>query len=131
MIQLKEIPKMKNKISKIAVALMATILLISASSTIVGASTREQGVDQAYYQGNYGKFGYASDKFSISQIGGHNKKGLYIQSTYKTQVQSTIAQGKRAHSYFWWSAIYTQAQANQLLNFILPKVQTPKGKNFQ
>ena len=39
------------------------------------------------------------DKFAIAQIGGYNASGIYEQYTYKTQVASAIAQGKRAYLY--------------------------------
>ncbi len=37
----------------------------------------------------------------VSQIGGYTGYGTYDQSTYATQVQSAIAQGKRDHTYVW------------------------------
>lgn len=93
----------------------------------VYAAKNDQGVDWAIYQGANGIFGYAHDKFAIAQIGGYNSNGLYTQSTYKTQVQSAIAQGKRAHTYFWWENIYNQSQANLVLDYVFNNVQTPKG----
>lgn len=117
----------KNNLMKLVVAGMAAILFAQGSTGLVQAAKGDQGVDWAVYQGQFGKFGYGSDKFAIAQIGGHNANGLYEQWTYKTQVQSAIAQGKRAHSYFWWENIHNRATANQTLNYVLSKMQTPKG----
>lgn len=116
-----------KKLMKPVVAIMAAILFVQASTGLVQAAKGDQGVDWAKYQGPYGKFGYGSDKFVLAQIGGHNSGGLYDQYTYPTQVQSAIAQGKRAHSYLWWENVFNQATADQLMNYIMPKVQTPKG----
>ena len=63
----------------------------------------------------------------ISQMGGYTGAGIYDQSTYATQVQSAIAQGKRAHSYIWWQNVTSNATADAVLDHFLPKVQTPKG----
>nr|WP_243154502.1 GH25 family lysozyme [Weissella confusa] len=93
----------------------------------VHAAKGDYGVDNAVYQGAYGKFGYAKDKFMVSQIGGYTGYGTYDQSTYATQVQSAIAQGKRAHTYVWWQNITDYATADAVLDHFLPKVQTPKG----
>lgn len=109
----------------------------ASQQTVYAASTdniqkpnnkREQGVDWAKYQGANGKFGYAHDKFSIAQLGGYSAKtGLYDQWTYKTQVQSTIAQGNRSHTYIWWENVYNKSIADELINYTLSNVQTPKG----
>ena len=93
----------------------------------VFAAKGDQGVDWAIYQGEQGRFGYAHDKFSISQIGGQNNYGIYDQVTYSSQVASTIAQGKRAHTYVWWQNVLTYENAKQVLDYFLPNVQTPKG----
>ncbi|ARV03953.1 LysM peptidoglycan-binding domain-containing protein [Enterococcus faecalis] len=93
----------------------------------VFAEKGDQGVDWAIYQGEQGRFGYSHDKFSISQIGGQNNYGIYDQVTYSSQVASTIAQGKRAHTYVWWQNVLTYENAKQVLDYFLPKVQTPKG----
>nr|WP_242064313.1 GH25 family lysozyme [Weissella confusa] len=98
-----------------------------ASPVVAHAAKGDHGVDNAVYQGAYGKFGYAHDKFMISQMGGYTGAGIYDQSTYATQVQSAIAQGKRAHSYIWWQNVTSNATADAVLDHFLPKVQTPKG----
>ncbi|EOS7789334.1 LysM peptidoglycan-binding domain-containing protein [Enterococcus hirae] len=81
----------------------------------------------AIYQGDQGRFGYAHDKFAIAQIGGYNANGIYEQSTYKTQVASAIAQGKRAHTYIWYDTYGNMDIAKQTMDYFLPKIQTPKG----
>lgn len=116
-----------KKLMRLVVAIMAAILFAQASTGLVQAAKGDHGVDWSIYQGYYGKFGYGSDKFVISQIGGHNKNGLYDQDIYRTQVQSAIAQGKRAHTYLWWENVFSQGTADQLMNYVMPKVQTPKG----
>ena len=109
-------------------ALVSTgALLIMGSPVEAHAEKGDHGVDNAIYQGAYGKFGYAHDKFMISQMGGYTGAGIYDQSTYATQVQSAIAQGKRAHSYIWWQNVTSNATADAVLDHFLPKVQTPKG----
>ena len=115
-----------NRVSKaITSALIATSVLGFATPAF--AAKGDHGVDNAIYQGAYGKFGYAHDKFMISQMGGYTGAGIYDQSTYATQVQSAIAQGKRAHSYIWWQNVTSNATADAVLDHFLPKVQTPKG----
>lgn len=109
------------------------VLPLTMAATLLGApitataAVGDYGVDNAVYQGSYGKFGYAHDKFMISQIGGYTGFGTYDQSTYATQVQSAIAQGKRAHTYIWWQNVTDYATADAVLDHFLPKVQTPKG----
>lgn len=116
---------MSKRFNLIAPLVMATTLL--ASPVVANAAVGDYGVDNAVYQGAYGKFGYAKDKFMISQIGGYNGFGTYDQSTYATQIQSAIAQGKRGHTYIWWQNITEYATADMVLDHFLPKVQTPKG----
>ncbi|EME3566943.1 LysM peptidoglycan-binding domain-containing protein [Enterococcus faecium] len=109
---------------KILVGALVALFLLPVN---VFAAKGDQGVDWAIYQGETGRFGYDSDKFVISQIGGYNANGLYNQSTYPTQVASAIAQGKRAHTYIWWDVWGSQAIAKQTMDYFLPKIQTPKG----
>ena len=112
---------MKKKI--LAGALVALFLL----PINVFAAKGDQGVDWAIYQGDQGRFGYAHDKFAIAQIGGYNANGIYKQSTYKTQVASAIAQGKRAHTYIWYDTYGNMDIAKHTMDYFLPKIQTPKG----
>jgi LysM repeat protein len=121
----------KHKLGKkIAVATAAAFLLapVVLGPTEAQAAKGDYGVDWSIYQGAYGKWGYDHDKFSISQIGGTlTGWDLYDQWTYGSQVKSTIAMGRRAHSYIWWENVTTNAQADHVLNYFLPKIQTPKG----
>ena len=112
---------MKKKI--LAGALVALFLL----PINVFAAKGDQGVDWAIYQGDQGRFGYAHDKFAIAQIGGYNANGIYEQRTYKTQVASAIAQGKRAHTYIWYDTYGNMDIAKHTMDYFLPKIQTPKG----
>lgn len=115
-----------SKRLKLVLPLTMVATLLGAPITAT-AAVGDYGVDNAVYQGSYGKFGYAHDKFMISQIGGYTGYGTYDQSTYATQVQSAIAQGKRAHTYVWWQNVTDYATADAVLDHFLPKVQTPKG----
>ncbi|WP_404820313.1 GH25 family lysozyme [Ligilactobacillus agilis] len=108
----------------LSLAITAGLFILPAN---VQAAKGDHGVDWSIYQGTNGKFGYAHDKFAISQIGGTTTGwNLYDQWTYPTQVQYAIAQSKRAHTYIWWQNVTTQAQADHVLGYFLPKVQTPK-----
>ncbi|KRL39931.1 GH25 family lysozyme [Liquorilactobacillus nagelii] len=107
--------------------LLGVLAFASAFCFVVSVSAdRDQGVDLSKYQGSTAVFGQASDKFAICQIGGYYDGIFYPQSTYQSQVASTIAQGKRAHTYIF-SEFSTRAQADQMLDYYLPKVQTPKN----
>ena len=128
----------KKAISKAAVGMVALGMVLpfatgAVTNNIVNdnvayAAKGDHGVDWSKYQGAYGKWGYAHDKFAIAQIGGTvDGYNYYTQWTYPTQVSQTIAQGKRAHTYIWWQNVTTEWQADQVLNYFLPKVQTPKG----
>lgn len=121
----------KHKLGKkIAVATAAAFLLapVALGPIQAQAAKGDHGVDWAVYQGANGKWGYANDKFAVSQIGGTTTGwNLYDQWTYGSQVKSTIAMGRRAHTYLWWQNVTTNAQADYVLNYFLPKVQTPKG----
>ena len=114
-----------KKIKKTVAALAIIAGLFNYSTAL--AAVGDQGVDWSVYQRDQGKFGYAHDKFSISQIGGYNGSGIYWQSTYDSQVQSSIAQGKRAHTYIWYQSVTNTALAQQVLDTMLAQVQTPKG----
>ncbi|WP_192944522.1 GH25 family lysozyme [Ligilactobacillus agilis] len=116
--------KKSKRIKLLSLAVLAGLFILSPT---VQADKGDQGVDWSIYQGANGKFGYAHDKFAISQIGGTTDGwNTYTQWTYPTQVQYTIAQGKRAHTYIWWQNVTTQGQADHVLDYFLPKIQTPK-----
>ncbi|UWY24002.1 GH25 family lysozyme [Lacticaseibacillus paracasei] len=117
--------KLKTKLITLVVAFLAAISFALPSQ--VNAAKGEQGVDWSRYQGDNGVFGYSTDKFGISQIGGYSGYGTYEQTTYKTQVASLIAAGKRAHTYIWWQNIDNTDLAKQVLDHFLPEIQTPKG----
>lgn len=114
-----------KKLKKTVAVLAVGLGLFNYSTAF--AAVGDQGVDWAVYQGNQGQFGYAHDKFSISQIGGYNGSGIYWQSTYASQVQSSIAQGKRAHTYIWYQSVTNTTLAKNILDTMLDQVQTPKG----
>jgi LysM repeat protein/GH25 family lysozyme M1 (1,4-beta-N-acetylmuramidase) len=114
-----------KKIKKTVAALAIIAGLFNYSTAL--AAVGDQGVDWSVYQGNQGQFGYAHDKFSISQVGGYNGVGIYWQSTYASQVQSSIAQGKRAHTYIWYQSVTNTTLAKNILDTMLAQVQTPKG----
>lgn len=112
--------------NKVVLSILSALALMSVSFT-AQAAKGDQGVDWARYQGTTGKWGYAHDKFAICQIGGTvDGWNTYDQSTYKTQVAATIAMGRRAHTYVWWQNVTTRQQADKVLDYFLPRVQTPK-----
>lgn len=112
--------------NKVVLSILSALALMSVSFT-AQAAKGDQGVDWARYQGINGKWGYAHDKFAICQIGGTvDGWNTYDQDTYKTQVAATIDMGRRAHTYVWWQNVTTQAQADRVLDYFLPRVQTPK-----
>jgi len=113
---------MKKKLLLLVASLSLFLMPLTAM-----ASKGDQGVDWAKYQGTNGVFGYSSDKFVISQLGGTINGSIYEQYTYPTQVASAIAAKKRAHTYLWGEFGSSKAQAKAMLDYMLPKVQTPKG----
>jgi len=118
--------KHKLKLGAVAIAAAFLVAPVVLSTAPVQAAKGDYGVDWSKYQGNTGVFGYAKDKFAIAQVGGYYNGYFVPQSTYATQVQYTIAQGKRAHTYIY-AQFANNAEADQMLNYYLPKVQTPKG----
>lgn len=117
--------KMKM-IKRGAASVAIALLLLPLTNTAHATTVKHYGVDWSKYQGNAGKWGYARDDFSISQIGGYYNGYFVDQATYSTQVANTIALNKRAHTYIY-AQFSGNAQADQMLNYYLPKVQTPKG----
>ncbi|EKE4893837.1 TPA: LysM peptidoglycan-binding domain-containing protein [Enterococcus faecalis] len=103
------------------------VALVAVTPLNVLAAKGDQGVDWAIYQGEQGRFGYAHDKFAIAQIGGYNASGIYEQYTYKSQVASAIAQGKRAHTYIWYDTWGNMDIAKTTMDYFLPRIQTPKN----
>lgn len=117
---------MTNKHGAVTLAAAFLVAPVVLSTAPVQAAKGDYGTDWSRYQGNTGVFGYAKDKFAIAQVGGYYNGYFVPQSTYATQVQYTIAQGKRAHTYIY-AQFANNAEADQMLNYYLPKVQTPKG----
>ena len=103
---------------------------IFGNATTAYAAKGDRGIDQSVYQGAYGKQGYGDEKFVINQIGGTTTGwNLYDQWTYPTQTSTAIARGQRAHTYIWWQNVTTTQQADRVLDYFLPKIQTPKASN--
>ncbi|WP_125767332.1 LysM peptidoglycan-binding domain-containing protein [Lapidilactobacillus wuchangensis] len=117
------------KLNKKVVTMMtaaAVVIFMSAPINQVAAAKGDHGVDWSKYQGSHGVYGYQQDKFVISQVGGYYNGQFIDQLTYQTQVSSAIAAGKRAHTYIY-SQFSGREQADAMLNYYLPKIQTPKG----
>ncbi|MDB1722980.1 GH25 family lysozyme [Enterococcus avium] len=115
------------KKNKFVLSLVTALFLLPVFPVNVDAAKGDQGVDWAIYQGAQGQFGYAHDKFAIAQIGGYNAGGLYNQWTYESQVNSALAQGKRAHTYIWYDTWGSMSIAKTTMDYFLPKVKTPRG----
>ena len=118
--------KFKNSIKKL---LISTAVLVASSGSFLGlasAAINDQGVDWSRFQGSNGVFGYNSDKFTLIQIGGYNSSGIYPQDTYNSQVNSALAQGKRAHSYIWYEVGNSIQKSKYTLDTFLPQIKTPK-----
>ena len=49
------------------------------------------------------------------------------QLTYNSQVQNTLAQGKRAHTYIWYQVGGSIELSKGVLDRYLPQIATPKG----
>lgn len=92
----------------------------------IKADEREFGTDTSKYQGPNAQKAKASDTFSIAQIGGAVGNEIYDQWTYKTQISTGIAMGLRMHTYIWMETGSNKMQTARMLNYHLPKVQTPK-----
>lgn len=97
-----------------------------AQADHVKADTREFGTDTSKHQGPNAQKAKASDTFSIAQVGGAVGNYLYDQWTYKTQISTGIAMGLRMHTYIWMETGSNKMQTARMLNYHLPKVQTPK-----
>ncbi len=117
--------KLGRKLSKLIIGLVV-LFTIGAVAAPAYAAKGDQGTDWSVYQGANGKWGRSDDKFSISQVGGYYNGSFVDQWTYPTQVKSTIAMGRRAHTYIY-AQFSGRWQADQMLNHYLPMVQTPKG----
>lgn len=131
--------KIKNKLVLGTVAVMAAFSFATSlataeptqsetvSAAAIKVEDREQGIDASDYQAAKVIAGYPSDKFVISQIGGYyNGSFVPHDKTYYDRTQYAIAAGKRAHTYIY-AQFSNKAQADQMLDYYLPKVQTPKN----
>ncbi|WP_152717505.1 GH25 family lysozyme [Limosilactobacillus reuteri] len=115
----------KNILRTIAVAL-AAVFLLSASTQTANAAKGDRGTDQSVYQGAYGKAGYGDETFEFSQVGGYYNGSFVPHWTYNTQVSNARARGLHAHTYIY-AQFSGRWQADQMLNYYLPRVTTPKG----
>ena len=93
----------------------------------VKADEREFGTDTAIYQGASAQKVQAIDTFSIAQVGGSVHGRLYDQWTYRSQISTGIAMRLRMHTYVWMETGGNAMQTANMLNYFLPKIQTPKG----
>ena len=115
----------KNILRTIAVAL-AAVFLLGASTQTANAAKGDRGTDQSVYQGAYGKAGYGDETFELSQVGGYYNGSFVPHWTYNTQVSNARARGLHAHTYIY-AQFSGRWQADQMLNYYLPRVTTPKG----
>lgn len=115
----------KNILRTIAVAL-AAVFLLGASTQTANAAKGDRGTDQSEYQGAYGKAGYGDETFEFSQVGGYYNGSFVPHWTYNTQVSNARARGLHAHTYIY-AQFSGRWQADQMLNYYLPRVTTPKG----
>lgn len=116
-------------INKVANGTTNTLPAISkiVAVDVIQADEREYGTDTAIYQGASAQKVQASDTFSIAQVGGSVHGRLYDQWTYRSQVSTGIAMGLRMHTYIWMETSGNTMQTASMLNYFLPKIQTPKG----
>lgn len=116
-------------INKVANGTTNTLPAISkiVAVDVIQADEREYGTDTAIYQGASAQKVQASDTFSIAQVGGSVYGRLYDQWTYRSQVSTGIAMGLRMHTYIWMETGGNTMQTASMLNYFLPKIQTPKG----
>lgn len=117
-------PLAENTIQNVSIAPPVVKKLVQTDH--VKADEREFGTDTSKYQGPNAQKVKGSDTFSIAQIGGAVGNELYDQWTYKTQVSTGIAMGLRMHTYIWMETGSNQMQTARMLNYHLPKIQTPK-----
>ncbi len=117
-------PLAENTIQNVSIAPPVVKKLVQTDH--VKADEREFGTDTSKYQGPNAQKVKGSDTFSIAQIGGAVGNEIYDQWTYKTQISTGIAMGLRMHTYIWMETGSNQMQTARMLNYHLPKIQTPK-----
>ena len=119
---------MKKKLLLRVIIVMALFMFAGIGNFAQAATIeREYGTDTAIYQGANAQKVQGSDTFSIAQIGGSVHGRLYDQWTYRSQVSTGIAMGLRMHTYLWMQTAGNSMQTANMLNYFLPKIQTPKG----
>lgn len=116
----------KNKLIKFLTVVLAAVFFVAAGSGVSHAAVGDRGTDQSEYQGQFGKYGYGDEKFMFSQIGGYYNGSFVPHWTYNSQVQTFRARGEHVHTYIY-AQFSGRWQADQMLNYYLPRVQTPKG----
>lgn len=115
-----------NRFKQWATGILVALLVVSSGGSVF-ASVGDKGIDVSNYQSSNKVQSYSSDKFMFSQLGGYY--GGYINDhslSYDSQVSTANAQGVRAHTYIY-SEFSGRAQADEMLNYYLPKITTPKG----
>ena len=124
-----QLSMLKQIRSKIVVALVAmvTVLGVFAFSANALADGRSYGFDESKYQSATTYKRYGQDQFAIAQIGGSANGYIYDQWTYNSQVSTGIANGLRMHTYLWDQTGSNIYQTDRMLDYFLPKIQTPKG----
>ncbi|MEY8736401.1 LysM peptidoglycan-binding domain-containing protein [Lactobacillus sp. AN1001] len=118
---------MQKLLKKIVVVIAAMTMFLSVTVPVSANAVREKGTDTSKYQGANAQKAQGSDTFSIAQIGGSIHGVLYDQWTYNTQISTGIAQGLRMHTYIWMETGNSIPQTAAMLNYHIPKIQTPKG----
>lgn len=116
--------KLKNKLrsAMLATASFAVAFFITVSVAVASAF----GGDYSKYQPNlFNNTG--QDTFAITQMGGSQNGYIYDQYTYSSHVRQGLSRGWHVHNYIWMQTGSNQYQTQQMLNYFLPKVQTPKG----
>lgn len=116
----------KNKLIKFLTVVLAAVFFIVGGATAANAAVGDRGTDQSEYQGQFGKYGYGDEKFMFSQIGGYYNGSFVPHWTYNSQVQTFRARGEHVHTYIY-AQFSGRWQADQMLNYYLPRVQTPRG----
>lgn len=116
----------KKKLIKFLTVVFAAVFFVAAGSGVSHAAVGDRGTDQSEYQGAYGKAGYGDEKFMFSQIGGYYNGSFVPHWTYNSQVQTFRARGQHVHTYIY-AQFSGRWQADQMLNYYLPRVTTPKG----
>lgn len=111
----------------IGLVALVTLLSVFAFSANALADGRSYGIDESRYQGYTTYKRYGQDQFAIAQIGGSQGGYIYDQATYASQVSTGIANGLRMHTYIWDQTGASIYQTDRMLDYFLPKIQTPKG----